>query len=270
MTTKPLLMGILNVTPDSFSDGGLHFHLRDAVNAANRMIDEGADIIDIGGESTRPGSDPVNVEEELRRTIPVIEALAGRSILSIDTSKPEVAAEAVAAGATIVNDVRALSAPGFPEVCARARCIVCLMHMKGEPKTMQIAPTYDDVVGEVRSFLLDRAIEIEAAGVPRPNIWIDPGIGFGKTTEHNLTLLHQLDSLTRETYPVLVGVSRKAFIGKTLGKERTPLTSEQRLEGTLAAQVMAQSKGARIIRAHDILATRRAIEMTHAILNASS
>jgi dihydropteroate synthase len=259
-------MGILNVTPDSFSDGGVHFDTQTAIDAGFRMRDEGADIIDIGGESTRPNSEPVSMEEELRRTLPVVQALAQRGIpVSIDTSKPEVARQALEAGAGIVNDVTAFSDPGMAPLCAQHGCTVCLMHMKGTPRTMQQDPTYEDVVAEVRDFLLERTQHAEAQGIARESIWIDPGIGFGKTVEHNLQLLRNLDEFVLTGYNVLIGVSRKSFIGRILNPE-TPLPADQRLEGTLAAQVLAQAMGAKIIRAHDVKESRRAIEMAKAIL----
>ena len=260
---RPALMGILNVTPDSFSDGGVHFEAEVAILAAIKMICDGADIIDVGGESTRPGSEGVSLQEELDRVMPVITALARERItISIDTAKSGVAREALNAGATIVNDVTAFGDPEMAKVCADAKCIVCLMHMKGTPRTMQVDPHYDDVVEEVRSFLLQRAKTAADAGIQRDRIWIDPGIGFGKTVEHNLELLQRIDRFVDTGYPVLVGTSRKSFIGRILSKEAQILASDQRLEGTLATQIWAQIKGAKIIRAHDVLAARRAIDMT--------
>jgi dihydropteroate synthase len=260
-------MGILNVTPDSFSDGGMHDDVDDAVDAALRMVDEGADIIDVGGESTRPGSDPVSEEEEIRRVVPVIERLSVLGMrISIDTMKAEVARLALQAGASIVNDVSALRAEGMVELCAEAGCTVCLMHMQGQPKTMQLEPTYRDVVSEVRDFLRIRAAEVQASGVAPDKIWIDPGIGFGKTTEHNLTLLRQLKELVKLPYPVLIGASRKAFIGRVLGSHDDPLPTLERLEGTLAVQVLAQASGARIIRTHEVKESRRSMDLAAAIL----
>ena len=258
-------MGILNITPDSFSDGGVHFAAQDAIDAGIRMLDEGADILDVGGESTRPNADPVSVEEEIRRVLPVIEGLCAKgAVVSIDTMKPEVPRQALRAGATVLNDVNALNTPGLAEVAAEAGCSVCLMHMQGDPRTMQQNPTYDDVVQEVRGYLLARADFAIAKGIAKEKIWIDPGIGFGKTVDHNLELLRHLEAFVNTGYPVLVGVSRKSFIGKLLGNPA--LTADQRLEGTLAAQVLAQAKGARIIRAHDVKEARRAMDMTAAIL----
>jgi len=261
-------MGILNVTPDSFSDGGLHFAPRDAVSAGLRMVGDGADIVDVGGESTRPGAEPVPVEEELRRVIPVVEALASEgTIVSVDTMKAAVAREALAAGARIVNDVTALRDPEMVEVVAAAQCTVCLMHMKGEPRTMQSNPEYVDVVAEVRDYLVDRARFAESRGIAPDRIWIDPGFGFGKTVRHNLLLLKHLDAFVATGYPVLIGVSRKSTIGKLLNPEN-PLPVEERYEGTLAAQVVAQTKGARIIRTHDVKSAKRAAMITAAILDA--
>jgi len=267
---RPALMGILNTTPDSFSDGGLYANAQAAVDAGLRMVEEGADLIDVGGESTRPGAQPVSLEEELARTIPVIEALASRGVtVSIDTFKPEVARQALASGAEVVNDITALSSPEMARVCADSRCIVCLMHMQGEPRTMQANPAYSDVVREVREFLVNSATQAEAAGVSRDRIWIDPGIGFGKTLQHNLTLLAHLDRLVETGYPVLAGVSRKSFIGRLAADGKSALPTEERLPGTLAAQVLAQAKGARIIRAHDVKEARQAIEVAAGILGAS-
>lgn len=266
LADRPLLMGILNVTPDSFSDGGRYFAPQVAIEAGLRMIEEGADILDIGGESTRPGSERVDEEEELRRVMPVLEGLAGAGVsLSIDTSKPAVAKAALEAGAEIVNDVRALTEPGMLRLCAEQECTVCLMHMQGEPKTMQVAPRYRDVVGEVLGFLQDRAARAVEGGIAADKIWIDPGIGFGKTTDHNLTLLRHLDRFTGLEWPVLIGVSRKAFIGKVLGSEMQPLSLYDRLDGTLALQVLAHLRGATVIRTHDVLAARRAIDMIAAV-----
>lgn len=263
-------MGILNVTPDSFSDGGVHFDPAVAIAAGAQMVLGGADILDVGGESTRPGSDSVSAEEELHRVLPVIEGLASQGfVVSVDTMKARVAREALAAGARIVNDVTALSDPEMAEVCAAAGCTVCLMHMKGEPKTMQVNPVYDDVVAEVASFLAEKAEEAQRRGIAREKIWIDPGIGFGKTTEHNLLLLRNLDMIVELGHPVLIGVSRKAFIGRLLGSHEAPLPVSERLEGTLAAQVLALAKGAAIIRAHDVLEAKRAMVVAYAILSAS-
>lgn len=255
-------MAILNVTPDSFSDGGRFSTPQAAVDAALRMMDEGADLIDVGGESTRPGAEPVSAEEEVARTVPIVDALSKRNIpVSIDTMKPSVAKCALDAGALLINDVNGLRSPGMMELVAERKVSVCIMHMQGEPRTMQLEPTYQDVVQDVRGFLVQRADDIKALGVPANSVYIDPGIGFGKSVEHNLTLLQHLRELVGTGYPVLLGVSRKSFIGKVLGG----LPVEDRLEGTLALQVHAQLSGVRVIRAHDVKASRRAIDMIAAI-----
>lgn len=263
---RPALMGILNVTPDSFSDGGQFESTASAVDHALRMVDEGADLIDVGGESTRPGASAVSLSDELRRVMPVVEALASRGIVvSVDTSKSEVARAALAAGAQVVNDVTAFRDSLMASVCASAGCMVCLMHMQGEPRTMQATPQYGDVVEEVRSFLLSAARGAEAAGIARDRIWIDPGIGFGKTVAHNLTLLRRLDRFVDTGYPVLLGVSRKSFLGKVGMSEGQILPVGERLPATLAAQVIGQLAGVRIIRAHDVAEARRAIDLVSAI-----
>lgn len=260
-------MGILNVTPDSFSDGGQNFGLEAAINAALEMAD--ADMIDIGGESTRPGAAPVSKDEELHRVIPIVRCLKARGFrISVDTSKAAVAAEALKHGATIINDVTALRDPEMRDVCAQHGATVCLMHMQGEPRTMQKNPVYEDVVAEVRDFLLDAARRAEAAGVAREKIWIDPGIGFGKTIEHNVSLLRHLDVLVATGYPVLVGVSRKGFLGRLGGASETPLPVGERLAPTLAAQVLALAAGAHVIRAHDVREAKQAMRVAAAILNA--
>jgi len=264
---RPAVMGVLNVTPDSFSDGGVFFETDRAVDAGLRMTDEGADLIDVGGESTRPGASPVDQDEERRRVVPVIERLAGRGIVvSIDTSKATVARAALDGGAQVVNDVTAFADPEMAGVCAVSECSLCLMHMQGEPRTMQEAPRYDDVVADVKAFLVERAEAAQQAGIARDRIWIDPGIGFGKTLAHNLSLLARIDEFVATGYPVLIGVSRKSFIGKILGG----LPADQRLEGTLAVQVLAQAAGARILRAHDVLQVRRAVETAAAVLSAGA
>lgn len=258
-------MGVLNVTPDSFSDGGRYFDRDAALGQALRLVEEGADIIDIGGESTRPGAAPVSVEEELRRVVPVVEALAGRidCVISVDTSKPEVMRAAIAAGAGLINDVNALRAPGAIEAVAEANVPVCLMHMKGEPRTMQLDPHYDDVVREVRDFLLERAAAAEAAGVSRDNIYIDPGFGFGKTLAHNLALLGHLDAFASTGYPVLVGMSRKSMIGALLD---TPV--DDRVFGSVALAAIAAMKGAAVVRVHDVKPTRDALAICDAVMAA--
>jgi dihydropteroate synthase len=265
---RPLVMGILNVTPDSFSDGGEHFNAEAAIEFGLKMIADGADVIDVGGESTRPGAEAVPLEEEMRRILPVVTALCSRGArVSIDTSKAIVADTCLHLGAWMVNDVTAFSDQGMAEVCASAGCEVCLMHMLGTPPTMQDAPSYVDVVADVRDFLLGKAHLAEAAGVARQRVWIDPGIGFGKSVEHNLTLLKRLDVLVESGYKVLIGVSRKSFLGK-VGAETLPV--EERLEGTLSAQTWAQAKGVHAIRTHDVRAARRGIDIAAAIMGSGA
>ena len=260
------LMGILNVTPDSFSDGGQHFDVDAALEAGLQMARDGADFVDVGGESTRPGAEPVSVAEELRRVLPVIGYLTSKGVgVSVDTSKPWVAHEAIEAGAGIVNDVTALRDPEMRAYCAHARVTVCLMHMKGEPRTMQAAPVYEDVVEEVRRFLLEAALRAEAAGIASDKIWLDPGIGFGKTIEHNLLLLRHLDRIVSLGYPVLVGISRKSFLGR-IASPAAPLPVYQRLSASLAAQTLAQSRGAAILRVHDVKEAKQAATTAAAIL----
>ncbi len=256
---RVLIMGILNVTPDSFSDGGRFLSPDAAVKRALIMEKEGADIIDVGGESSRPGAEPVPVEEELRRVIPVLERLRGklRIPISIDTTKAEVAEAALRAGASIVNDISALRFdPAMASVVAEFGAGLVLMHMLGTPKTMQQAPHYEDVVREVREFLAERALYAQSQGIPREAIAVDPGIGFGKTVEHNLELLRRLPELVELGFPVLVGPSRKSFIGAILG-----LGVEERLEGTLAACAVAVVRGADILRVHDVREVRRAADL---------
>lgn len=268
MIRMPLLMGILNVTPDSFSDGGDFFSAEAAIDQGIKMVDEGADIVDVGGESTRPGAEPVEEVEELRRVIPVVGVLASRGIkVSIDTMKPGVAQEALKAGASIVNDVGGLRDPEMIATCAISGCTVIIMHMQGEPRSMQQAPNYEDVVSEVRDYLVYQARRAEAAGVSKSNIWVDPGIGFGKTLDHNLSLLRNLDALTETGYPVLVGVSRKSFIGKILGSERVSVLPEGRLFGTIAAQLIAWQRGAKILRVHDVRSARESVSAALSILS---
>ncbi|HEX4240085.1 MAG TPA: dihydropteroate synthase [Steroidobacteraceae bacterium] len=260
---RPVVMGILNVTPDSFSDGNRHAALDAALARAAQIEREGAAIVDVGGESTRPGSLGVSAEMEMGRVIPVIEgiAAASRIAISIDTSKPEVMAAAVRAGAVIINDVNALRAPGAREIAAESRAGVCLMHMKGEPRTMQDDPQYDDVIGEVSAYLDEQRQACIRAGVARDAIALDPGVGFGKGLEHNLTLLKELERLAALGAPLVVGVSRKSFIGRILGR---PVG--ERLYGGLGLASLAVAKGARIIRTHDVAATREAIVMVAAVL----
>jgi len=256
---RVLIMGILNVTPDSFSDGGRFLSPDAAVERALAMEKEGADIIDVGGESSRPGAEPVPVEEELRRVLPVLERLRGklRIPISIDTTKAEVAEAALRAGASIVNDISALRFdPAMAPLVAKFGAGLVLMHMLGTPKTMQQAPHYEDVVTEVRDFLAERAQYAQSQGIPREAIAVDPGIGFGKTVEHNLELLRRLPELVELGFPVLVGPSRKSFIGAILG-----LGVEERLEGTLAACAVAVVRGADILRVHDVKEVRRAADL---------
>jgi dihydropteroate synthase len=264
----PVLVGILNVTPDSFSDGGEFFDPESAANHASAMMDEGAGIIDVGGESTRPGSDPVPQEEEIRRVVPVIEgilAVRPEAVISIDTYRADTAAAALEAGARIVNDVSALrSDPRMASVVAEAGCPVVLMHMKGEPKTMQEEPFYQDVVREVGEFLAQRAEHSVAAGVRPENIIVDPGIGFGKNLEHNLALLRDLCVLVDLGFPVLIGASRKRFIGTITGVKE----ARERVFGTVATSVLAYQKGARYFRVHDVRANREALAIAEAVLRA--
>nr|VFK79672.1 MAG: Dihydropteroate synthase [Candidatus Kentron sp. SD] len=243
------VMGILNVTPDSFSDGGRFLRPGAAISQARRMLREGADIIDVGGESTRPGAAPISVQQELDRTIPVIEGIRAEMAvsISIDTSHPQVMREAVSAGAGMINDVRALRVEGAMEMARDLGAPICLMHMSGEPRTMQETPEYQNVIEEVRDFLLARVAACEEHGIPRSRLWIDPGFGFGKTLNHNLTLLAHLDRFVDTGVPVLVGLSRKSMIGTILDK---PV--EQRLFGGIAAALIAAAKGAAILRVHDV------------------
>ena len=262
-TGRPVIMGVLNVTPDSFSDGGLYVNQEAAFARAMEMIQEGADIIDVGGESTRPGAEPVLADEERRRVVPVIARLADKDVaVSIDTSKAVVAQACLDVGATIVNDVTALGDPAMAQTCSKADCSVCLMHMQGEPRTMQVSPTYSDVVLDVKEALVERAKFAQSKGIAKDRIWIDPGIGFGKTLEHNLSLLRNLDTFAETGYPVMIGVSRKSFLGKVLNG--APV--EERIEGAIAAQVLALAKGARIFRTHDVKNTVRALCVAQAIL----
>lgn len=257
--SRPLVMGILNITPDSFSDGGDFFSTEQAVDRARRMVEEGADLIDLGGESTRPGAAPVSAQEELDRVIPVIERINGELSVpvSVDTSKPEVMRAAVAAGAVLVNDVQALRTPGALDAVSSLGVPVCLMHMRGQPRTMQQAPHYEDVVAEVKAFLRERVAAATAAGIARKNILVDPGFGFGKTLQHNLQLLKRLEEFADMDLPLLVGISRKSMIGVIL--DGAPV--DQRLYGSLAAGVMALDRGAAILRVHDVSATVDAIRV---------
>jgi dihydropteroate synthase len=261
--TRPHVMGIVNVTPDSFSDGGKYSSVDLAVEHALQLITEGADILDIGGESTRPGADPVGLEEELRRVIPVIEELSKVTTvpLSIDTYKPEVMRAAIQAGADIVNDICALREDGALEVVANSNAGVCLMHMQGIPQTMQINPQYTDVVAEVKQFLADRVEACLAHGIASERIMLDPGFGFGKTTAHNVALIQHLDTFTALGFPLLVGLSRKSVLGRIAGGDE-----QQRLHAGLAASVISVMKGAKIVRVHDVKATVDALKVVAAVM----
>ncbi|HLU30765.1 MAG TPA: dihydropteroate synthase [Acidimicrobiia bacterium] len=259
---RPRLMAVVNVTPDSFSDGGLFADPADAIAHGRALIRAGADIVDVGGESTRPRAEPVDAATEKRRVLPVIEALAGDgAIVSVDTAKSEVAAAAVEAGALIVNDITAGGDPEMLEVVKRSGAGLVLMHMKGTPRTMQDDPRYDDVVTEVRRYLVERATRTVEAGVGADRVVIDPGIGFGKTTAHNLELLRRLDELVDTGYPVLVGASRKAFLGKITGLE----DPRARDVATAATTALAVAAGAAIVRVHDVESSRQAAAVAWAI-----
>ena len=261
--SAPVVMGVLNVTPDSFSDGGKYLDVASATEHAHAMIAEGARIIDVGGESTRPGAASVSVAEELRRVIPVIEAVAKIPgvLVSIDTSKAEVMREAVAAGAGVINDVRALTEPGALDAAAATSAAVCLMHMQGQPVTMQSGPQYHDVVVEVIEYLRSRVDACDQVGIARNRIIIDPGIGFGKTLQHNLALLARVSSFNVLQCPVLIGVSRKSMMRQLLNR-----TVDQRIPGGVALATAAVLAGAKIIRTHDVAATLDAIRVAHALL----
>ncbi len=260
--STPKVMGILNVTPDSFSDGGQFTNIDAAIAHAQQLIDDGADIIDIGGESTRPGATPVPLETELQRVIPVIQALAKCGVaLSIDTYKPAVMQAAIKAGVHMVNDVFALQQPGAIEAVQDSAVGLCLMHMQGTPQTMQLQPQYQDVVQEVRQFLQQRVSQLSAAGIAKQRIAIDPGFGFGKKTQHNLTLLKQLAQIRFDNLPILAGLSRKSILGQLAGGDPS-----QRLYASLAASVLAVSHGANIVRVHDVKATVEALKVTAAVL----
>ncbi|MEM7611912.1 MAG: dihydropteroate synthase [Pseudomonadota bacterium] len=255
---KPLLMGVLNVTPDSFSDGGKHDDLDSALEAVAVMQAAGVDIVDVGGESTRPGAEPVSVDAELARVVPVVEAIVASSDMpvSIDTSKPDVMRAAVAAGATLINDVWALRQPGALEAAASLDVAVCLMHMQGEPGSMQEAPFYDDPVGEVAAFLQARAERCIAAGISANRILLDPGFGFGKRLQDNVALLRELPRLVELGFPLLVGLSRKSMIGEMTGK---PV--DQRLLGSVILALAAARRGASVLRVHDVAETREALDI---------
>jgi dihydropteroate synthase len=257
-------MGIVNVTPDSFSDGGVNFQADDAIAAARRMAAEGATIVDVGGESTRPGAEPVSVDEELRRVVPVLEAVAGEVPTSIDTAKAEVARRALELDAELVNDVTALRAdPELPAVVAEADAYICLMHMQGEPRTMQLEPRYDDVVSEVAAFLEKRLTFAVDAGIREDRVCLDPGIGFGKTVEHNFELIRRLDEIVALGRPVVVGFSRKSSLGKILGD---PEAKTGPLSASIASAVAAYERGATILRVHDVKEHAEALTAARAVV----
>jgi dihydropteroate synthase len=256
------LMGVVNVTPDSFSDGGLFLDAKAAIEHGCELAARGAEILDVGGESTRPGAEEVSVEEERARVEPVVAGLAGTTTVSVDTSKSTVAEAALDAGASIVNDVTALRGdPAIGGLCAERGAGLVLMHMRGDPRTMQVEPRYDDVVDDVKAFLAERLGAALAAGVAEERIWLDPGIGFGKTVDHNLELLRRLDELQALGRPLVVGTSRKSFIGKIDGSE-----VGDRLGGTIASSVLAAAAGADVLRVHDVAESRQALLMAAAIL----
>jgi dihydropteroate synthase len=259
--SQPRIIGILNVTPNSFSDGGRFFDSQRALDHARQMMADGADLVDIGGESTRPGADPVAERDELARVIPLVDILAAEGVpVSVDTRKPAVMRAALAAGAVMINDVCALTAPGAVEAVAQHTAAVCLMHMRGEPKTMQQAPAYRDVVGEVHDFLLARAEACEAAGIARNRIVLDPGFGFGKTLTHNLLLLRAMPLLAATGYAVLAGLSRKASLGKITGRD-----VDQRVPASIAAALAAVARGATLLRVHDVRETADALKVWLAV-----
>jgi dihydropteroate synthase len=258
---RRLVMGVINVTPDSFSDGGRFFTTKLAIAHARKLVKEGADLIDIGGESTRPGAAPVSEEDELKRVLPVLEAVSDLPV-SVDTRRPGVMKAAIAAGASMINDVEALGAPGALEALAQSSCAVCLMHKKGEPATMQQDPHYDDVFGEVKAFLKERVRAALGAGIAAERIVVDPGFGFGKTVQHNLELLRRLNKFSLGV-PVLAGLSRKSILQKLTGR---PV--DERLAGSLALALLALQGGATILRVHDVKETRDVIAVWQAFKNA--
>jgi len=258
---KPKLMGVVNVTPDSFSDGGRFLDAEAAVAHGRELAEQGAGILDVGGESTRPGAGAVSAEEELGRVVPVVAGLAGTATVSVDTSKLEVAEAALDAGASIVNDVTALrNDPEIGALCAERDAGLILMHMLGDPRTMQANPVYDDVVADVKAFLAERLEAAVGAGVAKERVWLDPGIGFGKTLEHNLELLRRLGELRELGRPLVVGTSRKSFIGKVDGSD-----VGDRIGGTIASSVLAMAEGAEVLRVHDVAQTAQAVTVAEAI-----
>ena len=260
---RVLVMGIVNVTPDSFADGGRYFNHADALAHARQLIDEGADVIDIGGESTRPRAADVSPDEEIRRVVPLLEALAPSAVpLSVDTSKPEVMRAALAAGAAIINDVRALQQPGAVEAVADSGCGVVLMHMQGTPRTMQQAPYYRDVIDEVARFLAERVRYARAQGIDARRIAVDPGFGFGKSIEHNFTLLSGLSALKGMELPIVVGLSRKSMLGAATGR-----AVDERGAASVAAALLAAERGANVVRVHDVAATRDALSVLRMTLD---
>jgi dihydropteroate synthase len=268
--SRPSIMGIVNVTPDSFSDGGdlynnAQLDLSKTLKVIEKMLADGADIIDIGGESTRPGAAKVSAQQELDRVVPVLEAVVARfdALVSVDTSTPQVISEAANKGTSLINDVRALSREGALAAAAQSKLPVCLMHMQNQPKTMQLEPTYTDVVAEVLAFLADRKASCIDAGIDSKNIILDPGFGFGKTLAHNLTLFNAIDQFVATGHPVLVGVSRKSMIGQMLGLEHT----DQRLMGSVALALLAAQRGAAILRVHDVLETKQTLNVWQTLNN---
>jgi len=260
---RPLVMGILNITPDSFSDGSLHFQTDRAIAHARRLIDEGADIIDIGAESTRPGAQPVDVEQELQRLLPVIEALRPHNVpISVDTFKPLVMQRALQAGADMINDIYGFRQPGAIEAVADSNCGLCVMHMQGEPRTMQSAPRYGDVVADIRAFLVERVEALQTAGVNTSRVVIDPGFGFGKTAAQNYALLRRIAELQFDNYPLVVALSRKSMIGHVTGRE-----ARDRLGGSVAGALAGIARGAKIVRVHDVALTLDAIKVWQAVEN---
>ncbi|MEY4920709.1 MAG: 7,8-dihydropteroate synthase [Pseudomonadota bacterium] len=255
---RPLVMGILNITPDSFSDGGMYVDFNKALKRADKMIEEGVDIIDIGGESTRPGSDPVSTDEELKRIVPIIEAIKKISdiAISIDTYKPEVMKEVIDMDVAMINDIYAMQKPHAIDLIKKSNMGICLMHMQGSPKTMQLNPTYKNVVSEVRSFLEERTNLIANAGIDKSRIIIDPGFGFGKTFEHNIDLLQNIESFKSLNLPILVGLSRKSFIRKILNGDH-----DDHLSGSISAAILSALKGAKILRVHDVKETQSALKI---------
>ncbi len=257
----PRIMGILNVTPDSFSDGGLHATTQAAISKAWQMIEDGADVIDIGGESTRPGAQSVNLDDELARVLPVIAALRDAPVpLSVDTMKPQVMQAALDAGAVLINDVNALRTPGALDVVAASDAGVCLMHMQGAPRTMQASPHYHNVVAEVGIFLAERVAVVKAAGIPDRRIMLDPGFGFGKSQQHNLALLRDMGQLAKMGYPLLLGISRKSILGAITGR---PV--DERMPASIAAALYGVMHGASMVRVHDVAETRDALQIYKAI-----